>query len=54
MGAEPLSLVIKIPAGQPATAHLRFAATIRQKRFGLIPYYADLPPVLSTIDLRHR
>ena len=54
MGDEPLTLVIKTPAGQPATAHLRFAATIRQKRFGLIPYYADLPPLLSTIDLRHR
>lgn len=52
MGAEPLSLMIKIPAGQPATAHVSFAATIRQKRFGLIPYYADLPPLLSTIDLR--
>ena len=54
MGAEPLSLMIKIPAGQPAIAHVSFAATIRQKRFGLIPYYADLPPVLSTIDLRDR
>lgn len=52
IGAEPLSLMIKIPAGQPATAHVSFGATIRQKRFGLIPYYADLPPLLSTIDLR--
>jgi hypothetical protein len=52
LGDESLTVMVKIPVGQPAYAHLSLAATIKQKRFGLIPYRADLPPVLSTVDLR--
>ncbi|MFF9806556.1 hypothetical protein ACF1G5_15725 [Streptomyces coeruleorubidus] len=30
------------------------AATVKHRRFGLIPYRADLPATLRTIDLRSR
>ncbi|GEM_PF-2190886 len=52
IGDEPLTLMVKIPAGLPAYAHVSIAATIKQRRLGLIPYRAELPPELQTIDLR--
>ncbi|MEI7031675.1 hypothetical protein [Streptomyces pratensis] len=52
VGDEALALVVRTPAGAPAQAHITVAATVRQRRFGLIPYRAELPPALRAIDLR--
>lgn len=54
IGDETFTLIVKAAAGAPVQAHLTVAATIKHRRFGLIPYRADLPPALRTIDLRRR
>ncbi len=52
IGDETLTIVVKAPAGAAVQAHVSIAATVRQRRLGLIPYRADLPPALRTIDLQ--
>ncbi|MEV0535580.1 hypothetical protein [Kitasatospora sp. NPDC050463] len=52
IGDETLSIVVKTPSGSPVRAHVSVAATVKQRRLGLLPYRADLPPALRTIDLR--
>ncbi|MFI6153041.1 hypothetical protein ACIBCA_10140 [Kitasatospora sp. NPDC051170] len=52
IGDETLTIVVKAPAGAAVRAHVSVAATVRQRRLGLIPYRADLPPALRTIDLQ--
>jgi hypothetical protein len=51
VGDEELTIVVKTPAGIPARADVTVAATIKHRRLGLIPYRADLPPVVRTVDL---
>jgi hypothetical protein len=51
IGDEELTIVVRKPAGVPARADISLAATIRHRRLGLIPYRADLPPVLRTVEL---
>ncbi|RSS36443.1 hypothetical protein [Streptomyces sp. WAC08241] len=52
VGDESLALIVRTPAGAPARAHVTVAATVRQRRLGLIPYRAELPPALRTVTLR--
>ncbi|MEU8999281.1 hypothetical protein AB0C95_31405 [Streptomyces caniferus] len=52
IGDETFTLIVKATAGAPVQAHVTVAATIKHRRFGLIPYRADLPATLRTIDLR--
>lgn len=52
VGDESLALIVRAPVGMPARAHITIGATVRQRRLGLIPYRAQLPPALRTIDLR--
>ncbi|MEW2069846.1 hypothetical protein [Streptomyces sp. NPDC007346] len=52
VGDESLALIIRTPAGAPAQAHIAVAATVRERRLGLIPYRAELPPALRAVDLR--
>ncbi|WP_406125099.1 hypothetical protein OHQ89_24250 [Streptomyces canus] len=52
VGDESLALIVRVPAGVPARAHITMAATVKQRRLGLIPYRAELPPALRTIDFR--
>lgn len=52
IGDETFTLIVKAAAGAPVQAHMTVAATIKHRRFGLIPYRADLPATLRTIDLR--
>lgn len=52
VGDETLALIVRVPAGVPAQALITIAATVRQRRLGLIPYRAQIPPALQTIDLR--
>lgn len=52
VGDESLALIVRVPAGVPARAHITLAATVKQRRLGLIPYRAVLPPALRTIDFR--
>jgi len=52
VGDESLALIVRVPAGVPALAHITMATTVKQRRLGLIPYRAELPPALRTIDLR--
>ncbi|MFJ5932859.1 hypothetical protein [Streptomyces sp. NPDC093071] len=52
IGDESLSLIIRTPAGVPTQAHIAVAATVKQRRLGLIPYRAELPSALRTIDLQ--
>jgi hypothetical protein len=54
IGDETFTLIVKAAAGAPVLAHMTVAATIKHRRFGLIPYRADLPATLRTIDLRRR
>ncbi|WP_327417291.1 hypothetical protein [Streptomyces sp. NBC_01233] len=54
VGDESLALIVRTPAGTPTRAHVTVAATVRQRRLGLIPYRAELPPALRTIDVRRR
>ncbi|CAL9508672.1 hypothetical protein SUDANB15_03575 [Streptomyces sp. enrichment culture] len=54
IGDETFTVIVKAAAGAPAQAHLTVAATVQHRRFGLIPYRADLPATLRTIDLRRR
>ncbi|MFJ2186418.1 hypothetical protein ACIOJE_00475 [Kitasatospora sp. NPDC087861] len=52
IGDETLTVVVKAPTGATVRAHVSVAATVRQRRLGLIPYRAELPPALRTIDLQ--
>ncbi|WP_030746965.1 hypothetical protein [Streptomyces sp. NRRL S-31] len=52
VGDESLALIVRVPADVPALAHITMAATVKQRRLGLIPYRAELPPTLRTIDFR--
>ncbi|MBA0053354.1 hypothetical protein E0L36_21490 [Streptomyces sp. AJS327] len=52
IGDETFTLIVKAPAGAPSQARITVAATIRHRRFGLIPYRAALPTTLRTVDLR--
>ncbi|MFD7441215.1 hypothetical protein [Streptomyces sp. NPDC059909] len=52
VGDESLSLIIRTPVGVPTQAHITVAATVKQRRLGLIPYRAVLPPALQTIALQ--
>ncbi|MEV6318047.1 hypothetical protein [Streptomyces sp. NPDC051776] len=52
VGDESLALIVRVPAGVPALAHITMAATIKQRRLGLIPYRAELPAALRTVDFR--
>ncbi|MFF0389248.1 hypothetical protein ACFYS8_11190 [Kitasatospora sp. NPDC004615] len=52
IGDETLTVVVKAPTGATVRAHVSVAATVRQRRLGLIPYRAHLPPALRTIDLQ--
>ncbi|MCX5341904.1 hypothetical protein [Streptomyces atratus] len=52
VGDESLALIVRVPTGVPARAHITMAATVKQRRLGLIPYRAELPPALRTIDFR--
>ncbi|RPF35052.1 hypothetical protein EDD92_5047 [Streptomyces sp. TLI_185] len=54
IGDETFTLIVKATADVPVQAHMTVAATIKHHRFGLIPYRADLPATLRTIDLRRR
>ena len=54
IGDETFMLIVKATAGAPVQARVTVAATIKHRRFGLIPYRADLPATLRTIDLRHQ
>lgn len=54
IGDETFTLIVKATADAPVQAHMTVAATIKHRRFGLIPYRADLPATLRTIDLRGR
>lgn len=47
-------MIVEATAGAPVQAHVTVAATVRHRRFGLIPHRADPPAALRTIDLRHR
>ncbi|MEO3773986.1 hypothetical protein [Micromonospora sp. B9E7] len=51
IGDEELTIVVKTPAGTPARADVTVAATVKHRRLGLLPYRADLPPVVRTVDL---
>ncbi|WP_370413557.1 hypothetical protein [Streptomyces fradiae] len=51
IGDETFTMIVKAAAGAPVQAHVTVAATIRHRRFGLIPYRADLPTALRTINL---
>ncbi|GAA2581643.1 hypothetical protein GCM10010399_09280 [Dactylosporangium fulvum] len=51
IGDEELTVVVKAPAGILARADVSVAATVKHRRLGLIPYRADLPPVLRTVEL---
>lgn len=51
IGDETFTLIVKAPTGKPVRAHVTVSATIRHRRFGLIPYRADLPTTLRTIDV---
>ncbi|WP_052850415.1 hypothetical protein [Streptomyces avicenniae] len=51
IGDETLTTVVRAAAGAPVLAHLVAAATLRHRRFGLIPYRAALPPTLRTIEV---
>ncbi|MBD0838738.1 hypothetical protein [Streptomyces sp. TRM68416] len=53
IGDETFTLIVKAAAGAPVHARVTLAATIKHRRFGLIPYRADLPTALRTINLRH-
>ncbi|MFF4160581.1 hypothetical protein [Streptomyces sp. NPDC001678] len=52
VGDESITLIVRAPAVVPAQAHITMAATVKQRRLGLIPYRAELPPALRTIDFR--
>ncbi|MFE1507816.1 hypothetical protein [Streptomyces sp. NPDC058726] len=52
VGDESLTLIVRVPVGVPALAHITLAATVKQRHLGLIPYRAELPPALRTIDFR--
>ncbi|MGK4581626.1 hypothetical protein [Kitasatospora sp. HPMI-4] len=52
IGDETLTIVVKAPARAAVRAHVSVAATVRQRRLGLIPYRAELPSTLRTIDLQ--
>lgn len=52
IGDETLSIVVKAPSGTPVRAHVSIAATVKQRRLALLPYRADLPPALRTINLQ--
>ncbi|RAJ61676.1 hypothetical protein K378_04036 [Streptomyces sp. Amel2xB2] len=52
VGDESLALIVRVPAGVAAHAHITVAATVKQRRLGLIPYRAELPHALRTIDFR--
>ncbi|MFJ7059969.1 hypothetical protein ACIQVA_19990 [Streptomyces microflavus] len=52
VGDESLALIVRLPTSVPARAHITMAATVKQRRLGLIPYRAELPPALRTIDFR--
>ncbi|MFF2727601.1 hypothetical protein ACFVS9_06815 [Streptomyces sp. NPDC058008] len=52
VGDESLTLIVQVPAGVPAQAHITMAATVKQRRLGMIPYRAKLPRALRTIDFR--
>ncbi|MFI9559085.1 hypothetical protein [Nonomuraea endophytica] len=52
IGDEMLTIIVKAPAGAPAQARVSMAASVRYRRFGLVPYRAELPPTLKIIDLR--
>ncbi|MCX4590462.1 hypothetical protein OG819_12035 [Streptomyces sp. NBC_01549] len=54
IGDETFTLIVKATAGAPVQAHVTVAATIKHRRFGLVPYRGDLPAALRTIDLRRR
>ncbi|ROQ72932.1 hypothetical protein EES39_33365 [Streptomyces sp. ADI92-24] len=54
IGDETFTVIVKAVAGAPVQARVTVAATIRHRRFGLIPYRADLPAALRTIDLRRQ
>ncbi|MFB7371907.1 hypothetical protein ACFC0D_18880 [Streptomyces sp. NPDC056222] len=52
VGDESLALIIRTPVGVPTQAHITVAATVKKRRLGLIPYRAELPPALRTVDLQ--
>ncbi|MFC8566204.1 hypothetical protein ACFUIW_10615 [Streptomyces sp. NPDC057245] len=52
VGDESLALIVRVPTGVLARAHITMAATVKQRRLGLIPYRAELPAALRTIDVR--
>ncbi|MET7637430.1 hypothetical protein [Streptomyces sp. NPDC005438] len=54
IGDETFTLIVKATAGAPVHAQVTVAATLRHRRLGLIPYRADLPTTLRTIDLRRQ
>ncbi|WP_143082269.1 hypothetical protein [Nonomuraea wenchangensis] len=52
IGDETLTVIVKTSAGAPTQARISVAATVRHRHLGVIPYRAELPPVLRIIDLR--
>ncbi|GGL92777.1 hypothetical protein GCM10012279_08020 [Micromonospora yangpuensis] len=50
IGDEELTIVVKTPAATPARADVTVAATVEHRQLGLLPYRADLPPVVRTVD----
>jgi len=53
-GVHRLSLVTRAAAQGGCRAELALAATRREKRFGLVPYRAKIPPRIGTIWLPER
>jgi hypothetical protein len=54
IGDETFTMIVKATTGAAVQAHVTVAATIKHRRFGLIPYRADLPAALRSIDLRRQ
>lgn len=53
-GVHRLSVVIRTPAERACRVDLALAATRREKRLGVVPYRAQIPPHVRAIELPHR
>jgi hypothetical protein len=53
-GVHRLSIVTRTPADHACRVDLALAATRREKRLGLVPYRAEIPPRVRTIELPRR
>lgn len=50
-GMHDLRMVVRSPASLPARAELKLTAKIRRRFAGIVPYSAQLPPDLRTVQI---